>query len=200
MAPRPKLTVEQVERRVRACEMRRQGMSYEQIARAMGITQPAAWRLVKRALDRMQVESADAVIKIESTRIDHAIQRIQQGIDDGDPAAIGALVKLMDRRAKMLGLDAAQRIEMRSTDAADGPAWGGLAADPRERREQLLAIRDQCTAMLAVLDRKDKAVDALEAAVASAIGASKALAASLAARSEEDDDDGGAEAAADGAP
>lgn len=98
--------VETVERRVLALNMRRAGATYATIGAALGIAENSALRLVQRALNAMQRESADGVRRMELERLDAMWAAAWPGIELGDPAAIRSGISIMERRAKLLGLDA----------------------------------------------------------------------------------------------
>ncbi len=108
----------QAEKRRRCLELREAGYSYEEIAQEMGWSHRSpAQRYVQRALKATYQEPADAVRQLELRRLDRLAKGIWQQAT-GKPAsgetpaeppslfAIDRLMKLMDRRARLLGLDA----------------------------------------------------------------------------------------------
>lgn len=127
-------TVDTAARDARACELRARGCSLQRIADELGYSdRSAARKAVERALDGTVAEDADVLRRLELARLDRLhcealavletehvivsqgrIVRDDQGkaIPDDAPvlAAIDRLLKVSDRRAKLLGLDAPARI------------------------------------------------------------------------------------------
>ena len=102
------------ERRAKALEARKAGFTYQAIGDSLGITQQAAHKTVMVALaviNEKIAEAAEEVRTIELERID-ALFKIayQQGLK-GKRGAVMDCVRLMDRRAKYLGLDAPLEIK-----------------------------------------------------------------------------------------
>lgn len=95
------------EKEVAAINLRRTGMTYMEIAHELGYSDHAgALRAVRRGLQRALQEPADDLRQIEAARLDRAQEKIWAKVEDGDPKAITVLLRIMERRAKLLGLDA----------------------------------------------------------------------------------------------
>ncbi len=142
----------QSEKRKKCLEMREAGYSYEEIAEAMGWKgRSTARKFVQRALKATYQEPADAVRQMELRRLDRLARGIwQQAL--GTPAtedkeaeppslfAMDRLMKLMDRRARLLGLDAPIKVK---TDQNIQGSISGIARvivvedDGRATREPL---------------------------------------------------------------
>ena len=110
-----------------ALDLRLKGWSYPQIARHIGYTTEGARKAVQRGLAEHRTESAELAEEVrehEAARLDRMLQtleRIVEGAADDDDkrfAALDRLLKIQDRRAKLLGLDL-QRLEV--TGANGGP-------------------------------------------------------------------------------
>jgi hypothetical protein len=139
-------TVDQIERDAVAVEHRRRGLTYRQIAVTMGWkNQASAYEAVQRGLRDAIAEPADEVRQLELDRLDeyqrHALKvlatphwHVSQGVvvvhpateepltDDAPVlAALDRLLKISERRAKLLGLDAPVRskVEVITEDAVD---------------------------------------------------------------------------------
>jgi hypothetical protein len=98
-----------IETRALAMDLRRQGKSYPEIAAELGISVHSARGHVTAELNALRhytIEDAHEVREVEIQRIDKMLQGIWGAAEDGDPDAIATVLKLMERRAKMLGLDA----------------------------------------------------------------------------------------------
>lgn len=105
-----------------AMAMRAAGKQYHEIAEALGMANKSvAYKAVVRVLDQWQcetVESADMVRSIELQRCDDMLAALWPKALEGDPQAIDRIIKIMDRRARFLGLDATTKTDITT---AGGP-------------------------------------------------------------------------------
>lgn len=112
-----------IDHRTRAADavrLRAGGLSYREIAAALGYaSENAANKAVLSLLARAEAESADALRALENTRLDLLWQKAYRGIvaseksEQGVSAPlIGAAVRISERRARLLGLDAPARVEV----------------------------------------------------------------------------------------
>jgi hypothetical protein len=109
------------ERELQALEMRKRGMSYQAIGDALGITMQGASLCVKRALERLRVETdekAEDVRDLELERLDKLMHIAQTAADQGELGAIDRILRIQERRSKYLGLDAPAKTETHATVAA----------------------------------------------------------------------------------
>ena len=97
-------TIRSQDRQVHALELRRTGATYLQIAQALGVVKGSAYRLVQEALVTTLREPAEAVRALELERLDLLTRKLETRISTGDDKAINTLLKVMDHRAKLLGL------------------------------------------------------------------------------------------------
>ena len=103
------------DRHIQALELRKAGVSYQRIAEALGFNSPqAAWKAVNSALKKTVQEPADEVRKLEVERLDAAAQAIYPSVKQGQYGAIDRWLKIMERRAKLLGLDAPTKSDITS--------------------------------------------------------------------------------------
>lgn len=113
------------ERRAKALAMRREGKPYAVIAAALDYGKGganAASRDVHRALAGAVMEQGRALLTMERERYD-ALQAILWPLAQaGDVRAARELVRVMERRARLLGLDAAAQTAYaeRDTETAKG--------------------------------------------------------------------------------
>jgi hypothetical protein len=112
--------LETAERREHVLRLRRGGASYPEIARAMerqfkgrlpnGWDQRYAYKDVKRELEKLRTEINDAaedVRQLELERLDNLLKSLwEDAYVHGDYKAVDRVLKIMDRRARYLGLDA----------------------------------------------------------------------------------------------
>ena len=99
------------ERRNTALDMRSRGYSYTDIAKALGISRSTAHKYVTAELDKLRAEtraSAAQIRSLELARLDRLWRRAEDMLADGDAdgaKAIAAAIRIMERRARLLGLD-----------------------------------------------------------------------------------------------
>lgn len=104
-----------IERRADALAMRRNGATYRQIAKALGISVEVAFADVQaelNALRTLTAEDAEAVRELELRRLDDYVYALSRRTAQGDPQAIATMLRVQERRAKYLGLDAPDRQEL----------------------------------------------------------------------------------------
>ena len=104
-------TLRSQDRQVQALDLRRTGATYLQIAKALGVVKGSAYRLVQEALVTTLREPAEAVRALELERLDLLTRKLESRISAGDDKAINTLLKVMDHRAKLLGLYAPVTIQ-----------------------------------------------------------------------------------------
>ena len=115
-------TLKVAERRAQAFDLRMEGYSFRDIGRKLGISHTAAHKHVQKGLEdlaRTSEDKAKMLILMEASRLD----RLQQGCWDaatkGDLYAIDRVLKLMERRAKLFGLDAPNKIAQTNIDGTE---------------------------------------------------------------------------------
>lgn len=88
-------------------------LPFHRIAEELGYSDPSgAYRAVKRAMDRLHQEPADDLRRVEVETLDNLFRIAFAKAQQPGPGQMGAVEKcimIMDRRAKLLGLDAPQR-------------------------------------------------------------------------------------------
>lgn len=130
------------ERDAEACRLRARALSYAEIAKRLGyVDESHAHRAVQRALKATVQEASDELRAVELKRLDglyrlalkvaeRAHVTVSNGrvvhlgdlpLQDDAPAlaAIDRLLKIQERRARLLGLDAPVKHEVRNVDAVD---------------------------------------------------------------------------------
>ena len=110
-------------RRQTALALRRRTFTYRRIASEMGISEASAYTYVKDAyaeLNRVQNESAEALREQELDKLDELEQRLSDLLPDAEADAVtkltGQLLRIAERRAKLLGLDAPTRTQVTGDD------------------------------------------------------------------------------------
>lgn len=155
----PKSNIPNYERREQALRLRTAGLTYLQIGTAMGIGFSRARRLVIAAIEERRTrcdEQAEEVVRIELERLDALWFALWPKRDD--PKRAEMLLRISERRARLLGLDSAQRHEVTGKDG--GPIQ---VEDTRARNIQLIeqiSGRDAVTIDSAAARECDPANDA----------------------------------------
>jgi hypothetical protein len=121
-APHPRHRGERVSspRRVKAqvrvadaIQLRISGASFAAIADACGyLDAKAAWEAVMDNLRRMVREPAIELVSLELTRLDGLFLAAYPLARAGSLTAIDRCIKIMERRARLLGLDLPQQVEV----------------------------------------------------------------------------------------
>ena len=92
-----------------AYKLRITGLSYRRIGDQLGISHVTAFVWVKETLEALRKECkelAETYRDMELERLDEAQTAIYNKVLKGDVAAIDRLLKIQERRSKLLGLDA----------------------------------------------------------------------------------------------
>lgn len=106
-------------RRAQAIQLRMSGVDWDTIAGRLGYAgKAAACKDVSRALEATRQASDDAAEDlrlVESARLDRLQAAVWAQALHGDVKAVDAVLRVMERRARLLGLDAPAKIDQRST-------------------------------------------------------------------------------------
>jgi hypothetical protein len=101
------------ERQLKALKLRGQGRGYQQIADELGYRSVSgAYDAVMRALRETLREPAEQVRTLELGRLDAMLEAIWPAAEEGKIPAQLQVLRLMERRAKYLGLDAPARVDI----------------------------------------------------------------------------------------
>lgn len=135
------------EKRAQALQLKLAGATNEQIVEA-GIyaNRGTVSREIKKALADITHDAAADVLKLELSRLDTALMGIWGAVRSGDVFAIDRMLKIMDRRARYLGLD--QPVESDNVS---------------EVREAMVGFLASVTQQAQAYDDDDAAADAAEA-------------------------------------
>lgn len=97
------------ETKYRAVELRKAGATYQQIGDQLGITKQSAHEAVTAAMRetaQATAETAADVIQLELARLDQMLTGLWGQARQGVPVAVDRVLRIMERRARLLGLDA----------------------------------------------------------------------------------------------
>lgn len=99
------------ERRRKALALRRAGATYDQIAEALEVSVARARSYVDEAIEAINKEigeSAAEVRTIEAERLDEMMRILWPKVREGNLKAMDRVMRIMERRSRLLGLDAPQ--------------------------------------------------------------------------------------------
>lgn len=123
--------VQRAERQAKCVQLRKAGFTYQEISSQVGITRSAAYKLVAAAMAEHKTTSAQETQELralEAARLDHATRSIWTQVLNGNHGAIDRLLRIMERRAKLLGLDMPTKVSPTSPDGENEYGGGGLSA------------------------------------------------------------------------
>ena len=121
-----------------AISLRREGQSFAQIGQALGITKQSAHNLVKTALDRLADETREVTAQwraLEADRLDCLQVAAWDKAIEGNLPAIDLVLKIMERRAKLLALDQPIKVTHNTPDGNEAGDPGRIASMTPEERE-----------------------------------------------------------------
>jgi transcriptional regulator len=101
-----------VDQRARALHLRRGGLTFEEIGADLGCDEKRARRLCSDAMEdaREQVATAAKELRaVEVSRLDAMLNSVWDAAMRGNLNVIDRIIKIMERRAKLLGLDVVER-------------------------------------------------------------------------------------------
>lgn len=104
-----------IERQARAVELRKSGMTFQEIADELGYAgHQGAYKAVMSALRKTLQEPTDELRALELQRLDAMLNALWPAImakNAYTPRTVEVALKVMDRRAALLGLDAPKQVE-----------------------------------------------------------------------------------------
>jgi hypothetical protein len=147
---------------MQAVAMKLAGMTYEQIAQALGYqSRQSAWRAVDYELSRQREERVGVMRKQELARYDAMQRAIWERVVSGDLDAIEKALRISDRRVRITpGLEAPRQYSV-SEGSEYGPSLGTilqrLAREPGalELAERLGDFVARCMATDSFVSRSD---------------------------------------------
>ena len=118
-------------RREKALELRAKGMSIRAIADKLGVSKSQVQRDIEKELQAAaegRKKIAGLIIDLELAKLDALEKKAWEHITDGELSAIDRVLRSMERRAKLLGLD-------KTGEAGDTGSLGDLVAVLEQMRE-----------------------------------------------------------------
>lgn len=102
-----KPAIDRAQKQDEILKLRLTGASYREIETLTKIPRSTAQKMAEDAVDDIKRETAEQVVSLELARLDRLLRGVWTDAIDGDVKAIGSALKIMERRAKYLNLDAA---------------------------------------------------------------------------------------------
>lgn len=96
---------------------RMKGLTFADIGKQLGVSKQAAHKTFALAMEALAAETrgtAEQYRNLELARLDEMQAGLHANAMSGDHLAATALIKIMDRRAKLLGLDARAELDVTS--------------------------------------------------------------------------------------
>ena len=112
-SPTSERSLKAADKKIRALELRKAGNNYNQIAEVIGCSARMASNYVNKAIKETTEKTSELtqhVIEIELQRLDDMLLSLKDKIVLGQLGAIDKALKIMERRAKLLGLDKPAKI------------------------------------------------------------------------------------------
>jgi len=131
------IDAEVIERERKVLELRIRGLPWEAIATQVGYASAgAAYNAYSRALIRTLREPADEIRTQELERLDRMMMRFLDNAIRGDVPSAQIVLRIMERRSKLLGLDTPTKIDTKS-DITIYQGGGDIDAAVEELRQVL---------------------------------------------------------------
>lgn len=105
-----------LEKEIQIIELRRAGVTWEKIAREVGFKNASgAYKMYQRAAERMARPHLEEYRDMQLDRLERMHMAVWPRAKDGDLRAIETALRIGDREAKLLGLDAPTKIQAEVT-------------------------------------------------------------------------------------
>ena len=101
------------EKQAQALQMRKAGLTYQVIADKLKYKDPSgAEKAVQAALRAIIQEPAEEYLQLELARLEAMLMALWPKVGAGNVHAVDRVLKIMERRAKYLGLDAPVKVDV----------------------------------------------------------------------------------------
>lgn len=141
--------MEAKKRAIDAMTLRKAGATYQEIADKLGFKHPAAaQKAVERELKATVVEAVDDLRLIEGERLDRLLRAVWGPAVQGGLQAVDRVLKIMERRAKLFGIDSPTLIAPVKPDGSGLEPKDSLSLDDLPL-ELVIALRDHLKAKAA---------------------------------------------------
>ena len=120
------------ERELEAVRLRRAGVEYHDIGDKLGISESGAYECVRRVLARVVTEANETGaenLALDLQRVNVMLVGLWPKVLAGDPQAIVAALRVLERRARMLGYDAPAKVAPTTPDGEKPWSMDGLSPE-----------------------------------------------------------------------
>ena len=122
--------IERLERTAHAIELRKSGATFAMIGDRFGVSAQSAHEMVMKGLRATLAEPAAELRALAVARLDQMLNAIWTAATNGDLQAQAGVLRLEERRAKLLELDAPKQIEdVRDVSGRQGEPAGEVEQD-----------------------------------------------------------------------
>jgi len=111
-------------RRAQAVQLRLAGKSFREIGSELGVTVSTAFALTEKGLRDYAQPDADQLFVETMAQLDALHARFWPSALKGDLDAFGAVRRIIDRKIRLVGLDAPRRVDIRTVVARWAEAEG----------------------------------------------------------------------------
>lgn len=109
---RPDRVLATTDTMVKAAQLRAAGATFREIGDSLNIDPTWARTLVLKALEAAKYEAADVMRELEGQRLDRMQRAHWSAALAGDNNSTRTIIRIMERRARLFGLDAPTRLEV----------------------------------------------------------------------------------------
>jgi predicted DNA-binding protein YlxM (UPF0122 family) len=107
-----------------AVELKLQGHTHREIADSLRVSPTTVAQLIKEGLAELRDLSREAtedLILMQNARLEHLYKQLQERIAEGSTRAIETAIKVLERQAKLHGLDAPEKkqVDVRLSELPD---------------------------------------------------------------------------------
>jgi len=121
------------------CDLRTQGLTYAEIADGLNLSGKAqAYRICQRALRRVPADTVMELRQIEGQRLDIITAILWPQVLEGNLKATQAILRVMERRARLFALDAAAGTDSQSPSDDFQDDWLSLLVERNAFFEDLV--------------------------------------------------------------
>jgi hypothetical protein len=135
--------IKNAENAIKAMELRKAGCTFKEIGKQLGFSEQRAHAIVTNELALLRghlAESASDVLTLELQRLDSLFVRAYTDARAGDVMSNHQCIRIMERRARLLGLDAPVKADVDLHGADGGPVEFELSQLSIEQLDALEAI------------------------------------------------------------
>jgi|GEM_PF-5750217 len=118
------------------------GATDRRIAAQLGVTHTTVQNRLKAALERIQAPKVEELRTLMTEQLDTMMVRLGTGVANGDTKSIMAALQVLDRKAKLYGLDAPAQHQITIESEADKEIkdlMNMIAGDSTKAREDLVS-------------------------------------------------------------